>query len=435
MSCIYSLYRRFIAVSIMLALGLTLAEVVEAASLRLTWNDRSNNESGFRIERQAAGGSFTQLATVGANATSYTDSSVTSGKSYCYTVRAFNSAGSSDPSNAACATAATNTAGGGGGKSGGASSSGFSTVSTLSSDSDSGSTRASVMTGDQQMIGGFVIEGSQPTAVLIRGRGPSMADKPFLVPGTLSNPQLQLFSGSTPIAQNDNWQDSPQCDSQFACGGAAQIQATGLDPCKPNPGETAAPAGCAFESAILVILPPGPYTAVLSGVNGDTGVGLVEVFEVDGSSNASKLVNVSTRAVIQSKDDVMIGGVILAGPTAKTVLIRGRGPSMGDAPFYVDGTLDNPYLELYSGATVIAENDNWQNNPQCDPRFACGTAAQIKATRLDPCQPNPGQSAAPAGCNKEAAFLITLPPGAYTAILRGVGGATGVALVETFDMN
>jgi hypothetical protein len=170
-------------------------------------------------------------------------------------------------------------------------------------------------------------------------------------------------------------------------------------------------------------------------VNGDTGVGLVEVFEVDGSSNASKLVNVSTRAVIQSKDDVMIGGVILAGPTAKTVLIRGRGPSMGDAPFYVDGTLDNPYLELYSGSTIIAENDNWQNNPQCDPRFACGTAAQIKATRLDPCQPNPGQSATPAGCNKEAAFLITLPPGAYTAILRGVGGATGVALVETFDMN
>ena len=434
MSCIYSLYRRVIVVSAMLAVGLALTEVVEAASLRLTWNDRSNNESGFRIERQAAGGSFTQLATVGANATSYTDSSVTSGRTYCYTVRAFNSAGSSDASNAACATAATNTAGGGG-KSGGASSSGFSSVSTLSSDSDSGSTRASVMTGDQQMIGGFVIEGSQPTAVLIRGRGPSMGDKPFFVPGTLSNPQLQLFSGSNPIAQNDNWQDSPQCDSQFACGGAAQIQATGLDPCQPNPGQTAAPAGCAFESAILVILSPGPYTAVLSGVNGGTGVGLVEVFEVDGSSNASKLVNVSTRAVIQSKDDVMIGGVILAGPTAKTVLIRGRGPSMEGAPFYVSETLDNPYLELYSGATVIAENDNWQNNPQCDPRFACGTVAQIKATGLDPCQPNPGQSAAPKGCDKEAVFLITLPPGAYTAILRGVGGATGVALVETFDLN
>jgi hypothetical protein len=434
----YSLQRKLIVISAMLSVvGLALAEVVEAASLRLTWNDRSSNESGFAVQRQAADGSFVQLATVSANVTSYTDSGLTSGRTYCYTVRAFNSAGSSDPTNAACATTATTSGGGSGGpsSSGGASSAGFNTVLTLSNNSDSGSTRGSVMTGDQIMIGGFIIEGSQPTIVLIRGRGPSMGDKPFFVPGTLSNPQLQLYSGSTLIAQNDNWQDSPQCDSQFVCGGAAQILATSLDPCEANPGQQAAPAGCAFESAILAILPPGGYTAVLTGVNGGTGVGLVEVFEIDGSANPSKLVNVSTRSVVQSQDDPMIGGVILTGPTSKTVLIRGRGPSMAGAPFHVAGTLANPYLQLFSGSTVIAQNDNWQDSPQCDSRFACGGGAQITATGLDPCQPNPGQSAAPQGCSQEAAFLITLPPGAYTAILRGADGGTGVGLVEIFDMN
>jgi hypothetical protein len=170
-------------------------------------------------------------------------------------------------------------------------------------------------------------------------------------------------------------------------------------------------------------------------MDGDTGVGLVEVFEIDGSANPSKLVNVSTRAVVQSQDQAMIGGVILTGPTSKTVLIRGRGPSMGGAPFDVTGTLANPYLQLFSGTTMIAQNDNWQDNAQCNSGLSCGDAAQIKATGLDPCQPNPGQSVAPPGCDQEAVFLITLPAGAYTAILRGADGGGGVGLVEIFDLN
>jgi hypothetical protein len=184
-----------------------------------------------------------------------------------------------------------------------------------------------------------------------------------------------------------------------------------------------------------MILPPGAYTAALSGVNGGTGVGLVEVFEIGDDSKPSKLVNISTRAVIRSADDVMIGGVILAGSTPKTVLIRGRGPSMAGAPFFVGDVLSNPWLQLFSGSSVIAENDNWQDKPDCDPRFSCGGSAQIKAVAMDPCQPNPGQSSAPAGCRQEAALLVTLPPGAYTAMLRGVGGATGVGLVEIFDID
>ena len=130
------------------------------------------------------------------------------------------------------------------------------------------------------MIGGLIIEGSAESTILIRARGPSMGGAPFFVPGTLANPFIQLFSGQTVIAENDNWQDAPLCGG-FACGGATQITATGLDPCQPNPEQATPPLGCAQESAILITLPPGAYTAILSGVGGGTGVGLVEVFEMN----------------------------------------------------------------------------------------------------------------------------------------------------------
>ena len=107
-----------------------------------------------------------------------------------------------------------------------------------------------------------------------------MSGAPFFVPGTLANPILQLFSGQDVIAQNDNWQDAPSC-SGFVCGDAAQIGATGLDPCQPNPGQTTPPPSCTLESAILITLPRGAYTAIISGVGGTTGVGLVEAFEMD----------------------------------------------------------------------------------------------------------------------------------------------------------
>src|SRR5678815_2760912 len=123
----------------------------------------------------------------------------------------------------------------------------------------------------------MIIEGSTQSKVLIRARGPSMSGAPFFVPGTLANPFLQIFSGQDVIAQNDNWQD---CNG-FGCGTAAQIAATGLDPCQPNPGQPTSPPSCSLESAILITLPPGVYTAILSGVGGGTGVGLVEAFEMD----------------------------------------------------------------------------------------------------------------------------------------------------------
>jgi hypothetical protein len=159
----------------------------------------------------------------------------------------------------------------------------------------------------------------------------------------------------------------------------------------------------------------------------------VEVFEADASIE-SELSNISTRGFVQSGDNVMIGGMIIDGSAESTVLIRARGPSMAGAPFFVPGTLANPLLRLFSGQDVIAQNDNWQDAPSCGG-LACGGAAQIAATGLDSCQPNPGQSTPPPGCAQESAILIALPPGAYTAIVSGVDGGTGVGLVEVFEVN
>jgi hypothetical protein len=213
-----------------------------------------------------------------------------------------------------------------------------------------------------------------------------------------------------------------------------EILNMGLDPCTPNPGQSSSPPNCAFEAAILITLPPGPYTAIVTGAGNSTGVALVEVFEAD-ASVVSELSNISTRGFVQSGDNVMIGGLIIEGSSPATVLIRARGASMSGAPFFVPGTLANPFLQLFSGQEAIAQNDNWQDAPSCSG-FVCGTAAQIAATGLDPCQSNPGQATSPPSCAQESAILITLPPGAYTAIVSGgVGSGTGVGLVEAFEMD
>jgi hypothetical protein len=183
----------------------------------------------------------------------------------------------------------------------------------------------------------------------------------------------------------------------------------------------------------LITLPPGPYTAIVTGIDGGTGIGLVEVFEADPSTE-SELSNISTRGFVQTGDNVMIGGLIIEGTADSTVLIRARGPSMAGAPFFVAGTLANPLLRLFSGSTIIAQNDNWQEAPSCGG-FACGGAAQITATGLDSCQPNPGQAGSPPGCSLESVILITLPPGAYTAIVSGASGEIGVGLVEMFKID
>jgi hypothetical protein len=268
------------------------------------------------------------------------------------------------------------------------------------------STRGRVETGDNVMIGGFIIGGTTPKTVLVRAIGPSLAD--FGVPGPLADPTLQLFSGQSAIAENNDWQTPlPLCQqSGHTCGGPAEIAATGSAPSHP------------LEAAILITLDPGPYTAIVSG---GIGVGLVEVFEVDGDSLA-RLTNISTRAQVTTGANVMIGGFIIEGDTPKTVMVRAIGPSL--ANFNVPGALANPFLQLFSGQTAIAENDDWQVSlPLCQQSgHTCGDAVAIAATGSAPSHP------------LEAAILITLNPGPYTAIVSGVGGTTGVGLVEVFEV-
>src|SRR5262249_9324956 len=270
----------------------------------LSWSDKSNNEDGFSIERMASGGVLAQIATVGANVTSYADANLTSGQNYCYIVRAFNSAGVSDASNVACAVATDLTGGptpsnptpgntpGAGGNSG--------NVTTLTNDPvDGRSTRGAVLTGDNVMIAGFIISGDSPKTILIRARGPTLAD--FGVAHVMHDPFLRLYSGQIVIAQNDNWRDTQE----------QAIFATGLDPCQPFEAGGKMPTDCSRESAILATLNPGAYTALVSGVAGETGVGLVEVYEV--GTTSSRLINMSTRVRVGTQDDVMIGGFIIEG--------------------------------------------------------------------------------------------------------------------------
>jgi hypothetical protein len=300
------------------------------------------------------------------------------------------------------------------------------------------STRAQVQTGANRMIGGFQIQGATPKTVLIRARGGSMSGAPFNLSGTLTNPIVKLYSGSTVIAQNDNWQTTdPLCASPAtSCGGVSDIIGTGKDPCQPNPGQSGPPPNCSMESALYVTLPPGSYSAITSGVGATSGLGMAEVFEVN-PGDVTKLVNLSTRAPVLTGANRMIGGFIVSGTAPKTVLLRARGPSLGVAPFNLSGVLANPTVKLYSGSTVIAQNDDWQTTDALcgSPAIACGGVTAITSTGKDPCQPNPGQSGPPANCSKESAIYVTLPPGSYSAIVSGVGSTSGLGLVEVFEVN
>jgi hypothetical protein len=246
------------------------------------------------------------------------------------------------------------------------------------------STRVQVLTGDDVMIGGFIIGGSSTKTVLVRARGPSLSQAG--VTGVLADPRLQLFSGPTVIASNDDWGQAAN---------AAAILASGFAP------------SAAAESAILMNLAPGAYTAIVSGAANGTGVAIVEVFEVD--EPGVPLLNISTRGRVQTGDNVMIGGFIIQGDGPQTVVVRARGPSL--VQFAVPGVLANPQLTLFSGQTPIAGNDDWVD---------ASNKAAIEASGFAPAN------------SREAAILVTLQPGAYTAIVSGVGETTGVAIVEVF---
>jgi cyclophilin family peptidyl-prolyl cis-trans isomerase len=247
--------------------------------------------------------------------------------------------------------------------------------------------RGSVRLDEEVLIGGLIIGGSTTKQVVVRARGPSMTQ--MGVTDVLADPQLQLFSGTSLLAENDNWQDYSLAD---------QI------PANLMPTESR-------EAAILIKLAPGPYTAIVSGVGRTQGVGLVEIFEV-ADTGVTRLINIATRGFVGTGDDVLIGGVIIGGTESKTLTFRALGPSM--EALGVVGALADPVLQLLDvNGTLIATNDNWQDDEN------------VSVLRAD-LQPTD---------TREAVLTRTLTPGNYTAIVRGANSAVGVGIIEVFDLD
>jgi hypothetical protein len=257
------------------------------------------------------------------------------------------------------------------------------------------STRLDVETGDNVLIGGFIVTGTAPKNVIIRALGPSLANNNPPISGALQDPVLELHKPDGSVVVNDNWmvQSNPK--------NVPIIKNSGLAPQNPN------------ESALFATLDPGAYTAIVRGKNNTTGIGMVEVYDIDKTVD-SELGNISTRGLVKDGDDVMIGGFIIdKDQNAARVLVRGIGPSLANANPPIPNPLADPFLELHDvNGTTIASNDNWQDTAR----------GEIEATGIAPSNPH------------ESAILANLKSGNYTAIVHGAKNGTGVALVEIYHL-
>lgn len=256
------------------------------------------------------------------------------------------------------------------------------------------STRGRIDTGDNVMIGGFIIQGSEPATVILRSVGHSLAT--YGITNAISDPTIELHNSSgNVIASNDDWISSSD---------AQTIASYRLDP--PN----------SIESAIYATLNPGSYTVIVKGYQDSstpaaTGVGLFELFDLHLTN--SRAGNISTRGRVLLNDEVMIGGFIVGGSLPKTVIVRALGPSLTNSG--VTGALSDPFLELHDGqGNLLSSNDDWGQSPD---------AALMQSEGLAPSDP------------KESAIQATLNPGNFTAIVRGVNNATGIGLVEVYDLS
>jgi PKD repeat protein len=248
------------------------------------------------------------------------------------------------------------------------------------------STRLRVQPGDNALIGGFIIRGTEQKKLVLRGIGPSLN-----VPGKLDDPVIQLFNGAgANIGGNDDWKSDQQ-----------NVESTGLAPTDDR------------ESALVVTLDPGAYTVVMRGKNNSSGIGVVEMYDVGLEANA-RLANVSSRGFIATGDNILIGGFFAGPQTAAVtgVVFRAIGPSL--SAFNVPGPMQDPTIEIHNrDGDLIASNDDWETNQKAD----------IEAVGL-----------APSDSRESAILLRNFEPGPYTAIVRGKNNSTGVGLVEIYDV-
>ncbi len=256
------------------------------------------------------------------------------------------------------------------------------------------STRAFVSGGEKVLIGGFVIGQGDPKRVLIRGVGPSLADVGIV--DALEETNVKLFSGPNLIGENEHWQTNAN---------VADIMAT---PFAPNSD---------LESALLVDLEPGTYTAHVQGVGSASGVGLVEIYEIGNAG--PNLIGLSTRGQVMTGENVMIGGIVIVGNPGETkrIVIRGIGPSLSDSG--VADALDDPVITLYDkDGIALLENDDWDYSPQTDAIAAIGFGPSVRL---------------------ESVILIDLDPGIYTVIMKpfedeDTDAAPGIGLIEAYEI-
>jgi hypothetical protein len=245
--------------------------------------------------------------------------------------------------------------------------------------------------------------------VLLRAVGPALAG--FGVGGALANPRLQLFDGAGRLVlENDDWSGADLAAT------AAEVGAFALAP-------------GARDAALVAALAPGAYTVHVVGTGAEAGVGLAEIYDAGAAvaTAAPRLVNLSTRGTVEAGDGMLIGGFVVAGNAPKKMLVRGVGPAL--AGFGVGGTLADPRLAIYRGTTLVAQNDDWGAPQAVGPAQTAASAAEL------------AEAAAGAGAfalatgGRDAAILVTLAPGAYTAQVTGATPAqTGAALVEIYEL-
>ena len=265
-------------------------------------------------------------------------------------------------------------------------------------------TRSYVGTGDNVLIGGFIIGGTTPKKVLIRASGPALVAQGVSVTSALVDPILNIYQGSNVIATNDDWGSDP-------------VNATAIAQANQSTG-TNWPAA-SKDAAVILTLAPGGYTAIVSGKDNAQGVALVEVFELS-NDGTSRLTNISTRSRVQTGDQVQIAGFIISGNSPKHVLIRAGGPFLAQYFSNQSEALADPVIQLYQGSTQIASNDDWSSDPTNAALIQQAfTAAGAVSYTLG---------------SKDAAIVTTLAPGGYTAIVSGKNGGQGIALIEVQEV-
>ena len=367
--------RRFSRLSLcLLPVIVSIATVQGAQSAKFSWNPSSERDlGGYRLYYGTVAEPYSEVLDL--KTTSATVSNLVEGSTYVFAVTTYNTAGvESTLSDTIFYTASDAQA------SPPPVSDGTSvTLANVSS-------RMFVQTGDDVMIGGFIIQGDTPKKVVLRATGPSLAAAG--VSGVLDDPVLEVWNSSGAIlATNDDWST-----------GTEDLTTLGLAPSN------------ARESAIIAILPAGSYSAVVHGKSSNTGVALFELYDLD-QANGS-VANISTRGRVETGDKVMIGGFMLGGTQPTKVIVRAIGPSLVSSG--VSDALLDPTLELYdSNGSLIFTNDNWRTDQE----------AQIVDSTIPPTD------------DREAAIVATLAPGAYSSIVRGKNDSSGVALFEVYALS